>query len=60
MWCNYAVVSRGTTLIKFAVFSQVLNDKDTYSLWFHIRSRLGQRHGHQSTTLTSIFYKDLH
>jgi hypothetical protein len=31
----------------------------TYSLWFPIRSRLGQRHGHQSTTLTSLFYKNI-
>jgi hypothetical protein len=29
-----------------------------YSLRFHIRSRLEQRHGHQSITLTSIFYKN--
>jgi hypothetical protein len=32
----------------------------TYSLRFIIRSRLGQRHGHQSTTLTSLFYKNLY
>jgi hypothetical protein len=31
-----------------------------YSLRFHIRSRLGQWHGHQSTTLTSLFYKNLY
>jgi 5-methylcytosine-specific restriction endonuclease McrA len=31
-----------------------------YSLRFHIRSRLVQRHGHQSTTLTSLFYKNLY
>jgi hypothetical protein len=32
----------------------------TYSLRFHIRSRLGQRYGYQSTTLTSLFYKNLY
>jgi hypothetical protein len=32
---------------------------DTYSLRFRIRSRLGQRHGHQSTTLTSLFYQNI-
>jgi hypothetical protein len=31
-----------------------------YSLRFHIRSHLGQRHDHQSTTLTSLFYKNLY
>jgi hypothetical protein len=31
-----------------------------YSLRFPIRSRLGQRHGHQSTTLTYLFYKNLY
>jgi hypothetical protein len=31
-----------------------------YSLRFPIRSRLGQRHGHQNTTLTSLFYKNLY
>jgi hypothetical protein len=31
-----------------------------YSLRFHIRSRLGHRHGHQSTTLTSLFYTNLY
>jgi uncharacterized protein YbbC (DUF1343 family) len=29
-----------------------------YSLRFHIRSHLEQRHGHQSTTFTSLFYKN--
>jgi hypothetical protein len=28
-----------------------------YSLRFPIRSRLGQRHGHQSITLISLYYK---
>jgi hypothetical protein len=37
-----------------------LSDDDEYSLRFHIRSRLGQRHGHQSTTLTSLFYNNLY
>jgi hypothetical protein len=32
----------------------------TYSLWFHIKSLLGQQHGHQSTTLTSLFYKNIY
>jgi hypothetical protein len=31
-------------------------NRKVYSLRFSIRNRLGQRHGHQSTTLTSIFY----
>jgi hypothetical protein len=31
-----------------------------YSLRFRIRSRLGQQHGHQSTTLTSLFYKNIY
>jgi hypothetical protein len=31
-----------------------------YSLCFPIRSRLGQRHGHQSTSLTSLFYKNIY
>jgi hypothetical protein len=34
--------------------------KCLYSLQFHIRSHLGQRHGHQSTTLTSLFYENLY
>jgi hypothetical protein len=31
-----------------------------YSLRFHIRSRLGQQDGHQNTTLTSLFYKNIY
>jgi hypothetical protein len=30
------------------------------TLRFHIRSHLGQRHGYQSTTLTSLFYKNIY
>jgi hypothetical protein len=29
-------------------------------LWFRIRSRLQQRHRYQSTTLTSLFYKNIY
>jgi hypothetical protein len=32
----------------------------TYSLRFPIRIRLGQRHGHQSITLISLFYKNIY
>jgi hypothetical protein len=31
-----------------------------YSLRVHIRSCLRQRHGHQSATLTSLFYKNIY
>jgi hypothetical protein len=31
-----------------------------YAPPFHVRSRLGKRHCHQSTTLTSLFYKNLY
>jgi hypothetical protein len=34
--------------------------KEVYSLRFRIRSRLGQRQGHQSTTLTSLIYKNIY
>jgi hypothetical protein len=36
------------------------SENKRYSLRFHIRSHLGQRHGHQSTTLTSLFYKNIY
>jgi hypothetical protein len=36
--------------------SDILSLCTYYSLRFRIRSRLGERHGHQSTTLTSLFY----
>jgi hypothetical protein len=35
-------------------------EKDTYSLRFRFRSHLGHRHDHQSTTLTSLFYKNIY
>jgi hypothetical protein len=41
----------------FQVFSGVLQLFQTYSLRIGFRSRLGQRHGLQNTTLTSCFYK---
>jgi hypothetical protein len=34
-------------------------EKTTYSLRFGKRSRSGQRHGLQSITLTSLFYKKI-
>jgi hypothetical protein len=39
-----------------------LAKKHTYSYYlrFSIRSRLGQRHDNQSTTLTSLFYKNIY
>jgi hypothetical protein len=40
--------------------STVLNLDELYSLRFHIRSRLGQRHSHQNTILTSLLYKNIY
>jgi hypothetical protein len=49
------------TTIGVSLTSQLqLTSLGSYSLRFHIRSRLGQRHGHQSTTLTSLFCKNLY
>jgi hypothetical protein len=39
---------------------RVISPVGLYSLRFGKRSRLGQRHGLQNTTLTSFFYKNIY
>jgi hypothetical protein len=41
-------------------FEDFKHDIKAYSLRFHIRSCLGQQDDHQSTTLTSLFCKNLY
>jgi hypothetical protein len=45
---------------KFARNVELNLQINIYSLRFRIRGRLGLQHGHQSTTLTSLFYKNIY
>jgi hypothetical protein len=49
--------------LEVVLSGSVINDSRLYhTVWVEsaLRSCLGQRHGHQSTTLTSLFYKNLY
>jgi hypothetical protein len=52
---NSSVPTKGFRAARAAIMAHAF-----HALRFHIRRRLGQRHGHQSTTLTSLFYKNFY
>jgi hypothetical protein len=57
---RYSLLQQRISLKYCELSSAAPVDSMRYSLRSLIRSRLRQRHGHQSTTLTSLFYKKIY